>query len=182
MKSAINVLSYSLSLSLPLPLPLTHPVPPICNWFKPLPLPLSSSLSVYIPVSLYLSLSLPPSPSHHRLLSQVVPLQHTATHCNTPQHTTAHCNTLQQPKTHRSTRQNTLAADCSAYWACALRMSKGGLPLVMTKEIIWISDFFFFHTNDVTARAPYLSESELKVSFWAGPTLLASPGLRRSIK
>jgi len=40
-------------------------------------------------------------------------------------------------------------------------MSKGGLPLVMTKEILWFSDFFFFHTDDFTARAPYLSESEL---------------------
>jgi len=45
------------------------------------------------------------------LLSKVfrVTLQHTATHCNTPQHTAAHRNTLQHTATHCNTPQHTAA-------------------------------------------------------------------------
>jgi len=36
--------------------------------------------------------------------SHILPLQHTATHCNTLQHTATHCNTLQNTATHRLER------------------------------------------------------------------------------
>ena len=41
-----------------------------------------------------------------------VPLQHTATHCDTLRHTAAHCNTLQHTATHCDTLQNT-ATHCN---------------------------------------------------------------------
>jgi len=42
-----------------------------------------------------------------------MPLQHTATHCNTLQHTATHCNTLQHTATHCNTLQHT-ATHCNA--------------------------------------------------------------------